>query len=413
VKQKELVAGLDIGTSHIRVIVGKHRADGTINIFGVGLSPSEGMKKGYVVDIEQTVASINRAIEEAERMADVNISSAFVGLVGLNVKLIKNRGVVAVNSDDREIKIHDLERALELAKVLSVPADKEIVEVIPQEYIVDGYDGIKDPVGMVGVRLEVDGTVVTVSSTYLQNLLRCVTRAGLEVEGIVLQSMANGEVTLTSDEKQLGAFIMDIGGGTTEISYFKNGNLQDISVLPIGGDHITNDLAVGLHTSYYAAENLKVEYGCALQEMADAEEKIEIITVGGKDTKKVSEKDLANFIGPRVQEILQFARDEMLRMEGSGRLSAGVVITGGVSLMEGFSKIAENIIGASVRIGEPNLVGVQSPIYTTVVGIVTYVLRHNLGGTVSMSPKKKASNPNNIFTRLWNKIQEWLAVIFE
>ncbi len=412
-KQRELVAGLDIGTSHIRVIVGKYRADGTINIFGVGLSPSEGMKKGYVVDIEQTVASINRAIEEAERMADVKITSAFIGLVGLNVKLIRNKGVVAVNSDDKEIREHDLVRALESAKVLSIPTDKEIVEVIPQEYIVDGYDGIKDPVGMLGVRLEVEGLIVTASSTYLQNLLRCVTKAGVEVEGIVLQSMANGEVTLTNDEKQLGAFVMDIGGGTTEISYFKNGSLQDISVLPIGGDHITNDLAVGLHTSYYAAENLKVEYGCALQEMADSEEKIEIITVGGKDTKKVSEKDLANFIGPRVQEILQFARDEMLKIEGSNRLTAGVVITGGVSLMEGFTETAENIIRASVRVGEPHLVGVQSPIYTTVVGIIYYVLRHNLGGAVSITSKKQTSNYNNPFTRLLEKIKEWFAVLFE
>jgi len=412
-KQRDAVVGLDIGTSHVRVVVGEYRPDGSINIIGVGISPSEGMKKGFVTDLDQTIESIGQAVEEAERMAGVKISSAFVSLVGLNVELIRNRGVVAVTSEDREIREDDVARALEATKVIALPTDREIVEVIPREYIVDGYDGIKDPVGMLGVRLEVDAMIVTASTTYMQNLLRCVKRAGIEVEGIVLQSFANGEITLTPDEKHLGVFVMDVGGGTTEIAYFRNGVLQELSVLPIGGDHITNDLSIGLHTSYYAAENLKIEYGCALEEKADTEEKIEIITVGGKEKQRVSKKELANYIGPRVQEILHFARNEMSRMEGSEDLVSGVVLTGGVSLMEGFVETAENIIGTSIRVGEPQLVGVQSPLYTTAVGMIYYVFRNNPGVGVGVGENKAKNNPDNFFTRLWQRIQAWFNEIFE
>ena len=412
-KQKDAVVGLDIGTSHVRVVVGENRSDGTINIIGVGISPSEGMKKGFVTDLDKTIESIGRAVEEAERMAGINVGSAFVSLVGLNVELIRNKGVVAVTSEDREIGPDDVSRVLEATKVIALPADREIVEVIPREYMVDGYDGIKDPVGMLGVRLEVDAMIVTASTTYMQNLLRCVKRAGIEVEGIVLQSFANGEVTLTRDEKQLGVFVMDIGGGTTEIAYFRNGVLQELSVLPIGGDHITNDLSRGLHTSYYAAENLKVEYGCALEEMADGEEKIEIITVGGKEKQRVSKKELANYIGPRVQEILEFAREEMTRMEGADLLTSGVVLTGGVSLMEDFVDIAEKVIGTSIKVGEPQLVGVQSPLYTTAVGIIYYVYKNNPGFVGSVVENKSVENTENFFTRLWQRIVAWFHEVFE
>lgn len=416
-RQNDVIVGMDVGTSHVRVIVGEHRSDGTIHIIGVGLSPSEGLKKGFVVDLDKTIESIRRAIEEAERMAGVKIESAFISLVGLNVQLLHNRGVVAVTSEDREIRSQDVERVLEATKVIALPSEKEIVEVIPQEYIVDGYDGIKDPVGMLGVRLEVDAMIVTTSTTCLQNLLRCVKRAGIHVQGVVLQSFANGELTLSRDEKELGVFVVDIGGGTTEIAYFRNGTLQDISVLPIGGDHITNDLAIGLHTSYYAAENLKVEYGCAMQAIADAQDKIEIITVGGREKQKVSEKDLASFIGPRVQEILQFVREEMFKMGGSEALQSSVVLTGGVSLMEGLPDIAENIIGTPVRVGEPQLVGVQSPIYTTAVGIIYYVINNIIVAGSSVKDRKDASakkkKGDGFFSRLWKQISDWFNEFFE
>ena len=410
-KQKEIIVGMDVGTSHIRVIVGEHRSDGTINIIGVGLSPSEGIRKGFVVDQDKTIDAISRAVEEAERMAGIRIESAFISLVGLNVQLLKSRGVATITAEDREIRPQDVERALENTKV-ALPSEREIVEVIAHEYIVDGYDGIKDPVGMLGVRLEVDAVIVTTSATCLQNLIRCIKRAGIEIEGIVLQSFANGEITLTRDEKELGVFVIDIGGGTTEIAFFKNGILQDLSVLPIGGNLITNDLSVGLHTSYYAAENLKIEYGCALQSAANTEEKIEIITVGGKEKVKVSAQDLARYIGPRVQEILQFAREEMFKMAGSDALSSGVVLTGGVSLMEGLTEIAEEVIGTSIRIGEPQLVGVQSPIYTTAVGIIYYVI-HNIGVGVSYSDKKQAAGSFGFFAKLWKQILSWFNDFFE
>ncbi len=423
-KQKEIVVGLDVGTSHVRVIVGENRSDGTINIIGVGLSPSEGLKKGFVVDIDKTIESINKAVEEAERMAGVKIDSAFVSLVGMDVKLQQNRGVVAVTADDREIRPHDVHRAIEATRVINIPQEREIVDIIAQQFIVDGYDGIKDPVGMLGVRLEVDAMLVTAPSTCLQNLIRCVRKSGIGVSGVVLKSFANGEVCLNRDEKELGVFIIDIGGGTTEIGYYKGGVLRDISVIPVGGYHITSDLAYGLHASFYAAENLKIEFGYAMQSMADDNHEIEIVTVGGKDKQKVTERELAGYMVPRVQEILQLARNEIFQLGGSDALSANVVITGGVALMEGIVEVAENILGTSVRMGEPKLVGVQSPIFTTSVGIIYYVIANNLyEGNVSerkepnkkrvRTKKKSSSSGSKDSPGFWRKIADWFNEFFE
>ena len=422
-KQKDVVVGMDVGTSHVRVVVGEHRSDGTINIIGVGLSPSEGLKKGFVVDIDKTIESINKAVDEAERMAGVKIESAFVSLVGLDVQLQQNRGVVAVTSEDREIRPQDVHRAIEATRVIAIPAEREIVDIIAHEFIVDGYDGIKDPVGMLGVRLEVEAMLVTAPSTCLQNLIRCVRKSGIDVSGVVLKSFANGEVCLNRDEKELGVFIIDIGGGTTEIGYYKNGILQDISVIPVGGFHITNDLAYGLHTSFYAAENLKIEFGYAMQSMADDNHEIEVVTVGGKDKQKVTERELASYMVPRVQEILQLARNEMFQLGGSEALAANVVITGGVALMDGMVEVSENILGTSVRVGEPKLVGVQSPIFTTSVGIIYYVIANHLSeGNVSErkesrkrnKPRKKGgSGGSKESPGFWKKIADWFNEFFE
>jgi len=242
--RNNFIVGMDVGTYQVRVIVGEPRPDGTISVVGLGLSPSEGMKKGVIVDLEKTVNSIVSAAEEAERMVGTKIDSAYVGFSGLNIELINNRGVVAVSSEDREIRPEDVERVLQAARVIALPSDREIVDIIPREYIVDGYSDIRDPIGMLGVRLEVDAMIISSPITSLRNLVRCVNNAGLEVKGLILQALAAAEASLSPDEKELGVFLVDMGGGTTEISFFQKGKLQSLAVLPIGGDHITNDLAV-------------------------------------------------------------------------------------------------------------------------------------------------------------------------
>ncbi|NLY39340.1 MAG: cell division protein FtsA, partial [Firmicutes bacterium] len=274
--RKNLIVGIDVGTTQVRVIMGEPRPDGTVSVVGLGLSPSEGMKKGVIVDLEKTVDAISTALDEAERMSGQSIDNAFIALKGLNVELVNNRGMVAVSADDHEIREEDVERALQATRVMALPPDREIVDIIPREYIVDGYDGIRDPVGMLGVRLEVDAMIVTSPITSLRNLLRCINRAGINVSGMVLQALALSEVSLSADEKELGVFLVDLGGGTTEISYFQQGKLQQLTTIPIGGEHITNDLALGLRTSILAAENLKLEHGRALLALADSEPKVEI-----------------------------------------------------------------------------------------------------------------------------------------
>ncbi len=413
-KQRNIITALDIGTSHVRAVVGEPRSDGTVNIIGVGICPSEGLKKGGVVDIDKTVDSITKSMEEAERMAGVEIGSVYASLVGLHVELYRNKGVATMNTEDREIRLPDVNRALEQARVIPMPSEREVVSVIPLDFNVDGYDGIRDPVGMMGVRLEVDAIVVTTKTTARQNLLRCIQKAGIEASGMVLQSFANGEVLLSRDEKELGVFIIDIGGGTTEIAFFQQGIMQNIKVLPVGGDHITKDLAYGLRTSYYAAENLKVEYGCALPSLASAEESIDIITVGGKEKIKVSEKDIAGYIGPRVQEILQFAREEMIKLGGPSGAAAGVVLTGGVSLMEGLTDMAEKIFDVPVRVGEPQIMGVQSPIFTTAVGVVHYAFKNYGAGTAVEKKETQVQNEgDNFFSRIWKRIVAFFNDFFE
>ena len=371
--KRNLICGLDIGTSHVRAIVGEVNPDGTINIIGVGTSPSHGLKKGVIVDLDKTVEAIANAVEEAERMVGTTIPSAFLGIVGSQVGLINNRGVVAVAGADKEITDEDVERVLQAAKVIALPPDREIIDVIPREFIVDGYDGIHDPVGMVGVRLEVDAMVITGMITSLRNLYRCVERAGLDIDGTVLNSLANAEVALTRDEKELGTVLLDLGGGTTEIAVFQNGYLKNLAVLPVGGDHITNDIAVGLRTTLQHAERLKLDHGMALQSLVPEEAMLELPRISGKEAQKVPQKELAMIIESRLAEILQMASDALAEMGINEPLPAGVVLTGGVSLTEGLADLAEQIFQSSVWAAQPGYVGVKSPIYSTAVGIIHYV----------------------------------------
>lgn len=403
--RKNYLVGIDVGTTQVRVIVGEPRPDGTISIIGLGLCPSEGIKKGVIVDLELTVEAIASAAAEAERMCGFKIDSAFVGLPGLNTELISNRGVVAVQSEEREIEEEDLERVLQAARVVALPLDREIVEVIPREFIVDGYDGIRDPVGMLGVRLEVDAMILTSPITSLRNLTRCVARAGINGAGMVLQPLAAAEVSLSADEKELGVFLVDIGGGTTDIAYFQQGKLQQLASVPVGGDHITSDLAVGLRTGFFAAENLKIEHGSAFISLAGDEADIEISSVGSRDRRRVSAREISRFIEPRVQELFQIVREEMIKMGRPALPPAGAVFTGGVSQMRGLLDLASmHFESDGVRLAEYDYVGIQNPIYTNAVGLLYYVYRNqprfyqDTGGTGR--PKSRSG--------LWQRFKDWL-----
>ena len=408
--RRDILVGMDIGSSNIRVIVGEVATDGAINIIGVGTSPSEGIKKGIIIDLEQTVESISKAAAEAERMVGATIDAANVGIVGAHVNLFNSRGVVAVARDDKEITGQDVERVLQAARVIALPQDREIIDVIPREFIIDDYDGIRDPVGMLGVRLEVEAMVITGSMTSLRNLMRCVNMAGYAVNNLILNSLANGEICLTRDEKELGVFLIDLGGGTTEISLFKGGALQDLAVLPVGGDHITNDLAVGLRTTFELAERLKVEKGVALEQLASSERDIEIEGISGRERRFVSTADLFAFIEPRVMEIMNLCKKEMERMGYNQMPPGGVVLTGGVSLMKGISELAEDVLNCSVRIAQPAYLGVRSPIYSTAVGLIHYIYRSH--GFRRLG-KRQDRGTRGFAYNLWQRIRNFIANIWE
>ncbi len=408
--RKNFVVGIDVGTAEVRVGLGEPRPDGTLNIVGLGLSPSDGVRKGVIVDLDKTIESIASAIEEAERMAGFKIESAYVALKGLNIELINNRGVVAVTSEDREIRGEDLDRVMQAAKVVALPTDREIVDIIPREFIVDGFEGIRDPVGMLGVRLEVDAQVVTSLITSLHNLLRCVNRAGININGLVLQALANAEVSLSADEKELGVFLVDIGGGTTEVALFQNGKLEQLSVLPIGGDHITTDLAAGLRTNHQKAEELKKKYGKAMSSMAESEPKIEIKTVGSNELRLVSERELSSFIEPRMQEIFHIVREEMIKMGWQYLPPAGIVFRGGVSSMNGMLEMARLVFESDqARIADFDVIGIKNPIYSTVVGLLYYVQRQQPRMHIQERSKPiKKKGPG-----LWQRIKDWLTDIVD
>lgn len=408
--KKNFIAGVDVGTAEVRVGIGEPRPDGTVNIVGLGLSPSDGVRKGVIVDLEKTIESIVSAVEEAERMAGFNVESAYIGLKGLNIELIKNRGVVAVTSEDREISEEDLVRVMQAARVVALPMDREIVDIIPREFIVDGFDGINDPVGMLGVRLEVDALVVSSLITSLHNLLRCVDRAGININGLILQAMANSEITLSPDERDLGAFLVDIGSGTTEVAFFQNGKLQQLAVAPVGGDHITTDLAAGLRINHYAAEELKKTYGSALLSLTESEPKIEIQTVGSNELRLVSERELSSFIEPRVQEIFQIVREEMNKLGWPYLPPAGVILRGGTSLMKGIPEAARLYFESDqVRLAKTDMFSIQNPVYSTVIGLLHYVQRYQ----PRMYSQEKNKPGKKKGPGLWQRIKEWLTDIVD
>ncbi|MBW2732917.1 MAG: cell division protein FtsA [Deltaproteobacteria bacterium] len=373
-KRDELIVGLDIGTTKIAAVVGEVTDEG-IDVIGVGTHASRGLRKGVVTHIDNTVESIKRAVEEAELMAGCEISSVYAGIGGGHIRGINNDGMVVVK--DGEVGSPDIARVIEAAKAVAIPMDREIIHVLPQDYAVDGQDGIREPLGMSGVRLETRVHIVTAAVTSVQNVTKCCQRCGLHVSELVLQPLASAEAVLHEDERELGVVLIDIGGGTTDITIFVDGSIVHSSVLAAGGNHISNDIAVGLRTPSGEAELLKKRWGCAVTDMVDPEQEVEVPSVGGRAPRRISRRLLCEIIEPRVEEIFMLARREVEKTGYADLLASGVVITGGATNLEGMPEMAEQVLDKPVRRGGPRGVGgleemVRNPTYSTGVGLVMH-----------------------------------------
>jgi len=372
------IVGFDIGTKKVTAIISEITEDNKIEIIGIGSSESRGLRKGVVVNLDATVDAIKKAQEEAELMAGVEIDSGFIGISGAHIKSFNSRGVIAVSSKNREISREDINRVIDQSKAVSIPPDREIIHIIPQEFVVDEQDGIKDPLGMSGIKLEVNVHIVTGAITSVQNLKTCTTRAGVEIEQIVLNQIATSASVLTHDERELGVGLIDIGAGTTEIAIFERGSLWYTSIIPIGGDNFTNDIAVGLRTPIPDAEKIKKKFGCVSGPLVDEQETIEVASVGrGKKPRVLSRQLLADIIQPRAEEIFRLVDNDIKRMGYEKSLNSGVVLTGGTALLEGLEEVAENVFDLPVRRGDPGGIGglvdrVSTPDYASAVGLVLY-----------------------------------------
>ena len=407
-RKERVVVGLDVGTTKVVALVG-NVADGMIEIIGMGKAESHGLEKGVVVDIGRTISSIRKAIEEAENMADVKVSSVYVGIAGKHINSINNSGTVSINRPDRIITDEDIRRVVETAQAIQLPPSSEMIHVIPRQYIVDGQDGITDPVGMTGTRLEVDVHIVTGAITAVHNLVRCVETLDVGIEQIVLEPIASALAVLSSAEKELGVILLDIGGGTTDISVFRGGDIWFSKVIPIAGEHITNDITVGLQTPIEEAELIKKQAGTALVESVGEDEKIEVATIGGDEKKTVSKKKLAKIIEPRVEELLDLAMQEVEDAGYRDLVPAGLVLTGGTSLLNGITEFAKQRYGISVRRGKipQGIHGlrdiVESPIYATSIGLLRYAVETKDFSKQRYERKK---------TSLINKLFSWFNSFF-
>jgi cell division protein FtsA len=378
--------GLDIGTTKISCIVADRNGSDELRVVGVGNAPSEGLRRGVVVDLEKTVASIQRAVDEAERMAGVSVKGVSAGIAGDHIRSINSRGVIAVSRKDNEIGAADVERVVEAAKAIAIPMDREIIHVIPQEFIVDDQEGIKDPIGMSGVRLEAEVHIITGAVTSAKNICRAIQRAGLKVDDLVLEPLASSHAVLGPDERDLGVVLLDLGGGTTDVAVFFDGSIRHTAIIPFGGANVTNDLAIGLRTPIDKAEQIKIEHGCALAAAVSADEKVLVSGVGGRADREISRHVLASMIEPRMEEILQLANKEVKKNHFAELLGGGVVLTGGTSLMPGVVELAEQVFEMPVRLGAPSgLKGlaakVSDPRYSTGVGLVMHAAQEENGAT--------------------------------
>src|SRR5450755_643148 len=372
---KDVIVGLDIGTSKVLALVGEITADGSIEVIGMGSQPSRGLKKGVVVNIESTVQSIQRAVEEAELMADCEINAVYAGIAGSHVRSLNSHGVVAIR--DREVTYGDVEHVIDAAKAVAIPADQRILHVLPQEFLIDGQEGIRDPIGMSGVRLEAKVHIVTGADSAAQNIVKCVQRCGLVVEDVVLEQLASSFAVLTDDEKELGVCLVDVGGGTTDIAVFSGGAIRHTAVIPIAGDQVTNDIAVSMRTPTQYAEDIKIKYACALSQLANPDETIEVPSVGDRPPRRLARQTLAEIVEPRYEELFGLVRDELRRAGLEESVATGVVLTGGSAKMEGAVELAEEVFHMPVRLGVPQYVSglvdvVSNPIHATGVGLLLY-----------------------------------------
>ena len=377
--QKQTIVGLDIGTSKVSAIVGEVVADGRIEVIGMGIHPSRGLKKGVVVNIESTVQSIQRAVEEAELMAGCEIQSVFTGIAGNHIRSLNSHGIVPIR--DKEVTRGDVDRVIDAARAVAIPADQKILHILPQEYIIDKQEGIREPIGMSGVRLESRVHMVTGAVSAAQNIIKCVRRCGLEVDDVILEQLASSEAVLIEDEKDLGVCLVDVGGGTTDIAVFKDGAIRHTAVIPIAGDHVTNDIAVALRTPAQYAEEIKIKYACALAKLVAPDETIEVPSVGDRPPRRLARQTLGEVVEPRYEELLTLIQAELRRSGYEDLIAAGMVLTGGSSKMEGLIGLAEEILHMPVRIGVPHTVFglidmVRNPIHSTGVGLLQFGHRH-------------------------------------
>src|SRR3989338_5667317 len=403
------VVGLDIGTTKVCAIVGEPTEHG-LDIVGIGTHPSRGLRKGVVVNIEATVNSIRRAVEEAELMSGGEITQAYTGIAGAHIKGVNSHGIVAIK--DKEVKPSDVDRVIDAAQAIAIPLDRELIHVVPQEFVVDDQDGVKDPVGMSGVRLEAKVHIVTGAVTSAQNIIKCCNRAGLNVCDIILEQLASAEAVLSQDEKELGVALVDLGGGTTDIAIFSRGALIHTAVLSLGGNHVTNDVAVGLRTPAHEAERIKQKYGCALTSRVTQDETIEVPSVGGRNPRLLSRQILAEIIEPRLEEIYSLVRQEIVRAGCEDLIAAGLILTGGTSLLDGTPELAEQVFHLPVRRGLPCNVGglvdvVKSPMFSTGVGLIQLGLKEQ-----DTQGKRFRTREYSIYNKMKGRMKEWLADIF-
>lgn len=405
--KKSLVVGLDIGTYKICAIVGEVGESG-LEIIGVGTHPSHGLRKGVVIDIESTVNSIKRAVEEAEIMAGCEINSVFAGIAGGHIKGFNSHGVVAVKN--KEVAKGDIERVIDAGRAVAIPMDREVLHILPQEYIVDDQDGIKEPLGMSGVRLEAKVHIVTGAATSAQNIIKCCNRTGLNVTEFVLEPLASAEAVLTPEEKELGVALVDMGGGTTDIVLFHDGAVKHTAVLSVGGNHLTNDIAAGLRTPIAEAERIKQRFGCAKVAMVAGDDEVEVPSMGGRNPRTISRRILCEIIEPRLEEIFQLLRREILKSGYEDSLASGMVMTGGSTLLPGMVEMAEETCNMPVRRGVPTQVGgltdvVASPVYSTGVGLVLFGLKRQDRKILRITEK-------NVLSKVSNRMVEWFSEFF-
>ncbi len=398
------IVGLDIGTKKVAAIIGEITEDRKVEIIGIGAADSKGLRKGVVVNLDATTSAIKKAQEEAELMAGVEIDSAFVGISGAHIKSFNSRGVIAVSGKNREITREDIRRVIDQSKAVSIPPDREIIHVIPQEFVVDEQDGIKAPLGMSGIKLEVNVHIITSAITSVQNLKTCVERAEVEIEEVVLNQIATADSVLTHDEKELGVGLVDIGAGTTEVAIFERGSLWYTSIIPIGGDNFTNDIAVGLRTPIPEAEKIKKKFGCVSSPALDEQETIEVPSVGkARKPRVLSRQILSDIIQPRAEEIFRLVDNDIKRMGYEKSLNSGIILTGGTALLEGLEEVAEEIFDLPVRRGDPMGIGglvdrVSTPDYATAVGLILYGFGQWQEHGRSQDKKKG----------FWAKMRDWL-----